>query len=177
MSSFKVPGREGHCYELPVILEVVSKVESGHCRKRLCREYGMASVTLDSWLRRYGSESYHANKKKAFTNESRRSIVRAILQGRITITEAQKQYGIKSRYTLQKWLRTFSQANEAVIASGPIEMKNKKKSTETEEIKALKKALADSQLKIAALETMMDIAERELKIEIRKKSGAKQSPK
>lgn len=40
--------------------------------------------------------------------------------------------------------------------------------------KELEKALKEAQMKIICLETMIDIAEQELKIPIRKKSGAKQ---
>jgi len=45
------------------------------------------------------------------------------------------------------------------------------------ELKALKKALQEANLKIRALDTMIDIAEEQLKIDIRKKSGARQSSK
>jgi hypothetical protein len=38
----------------------------------------------------------------------------------------------------------------------------------------LRKKLADAQLKIAALNTLIDVAEEQLKINIRKKPGAKQ---
>jgi hypothetical protein len=40
---------------------------------------------------------------------------------------------------------------------------------------ALKKALEEAQLKVAALNTLIDVAEEQLKINIRKKPGAKQS--
>ena len=39
----------------------------------------------------------------------------------------------------------------------------------------LQKALQEAELKIKALNTLIDVAEEQLKIEIRKKSGAKQS--
>ena len=44
-----------------------------------------------------------------------------------------------------------------------------------EKIKQLEKQLALSNLKVEALEMLIDIAETELKIEIRKKPGTKQS--
>lgn len=50
-------------------------------------------------------------------------------------------------------------------------------SPQQSEEQALRKALEESNLKILALETMIDIAEEQLKINIRKKSGTKQSPK
>lgn len=43
------------------------------------------------------------------------------------------------------------------------------------EKEALQKALQEAELKIKALNTLIDVAEEQLKIEIRKKSGAKQS--
>ena len=45
------------------------------------------------------------------------------------------------------------------------------------EIKALKQELEDARFKNVVLETLVDVAERELQIPIRKKYGAKQSGK
>jgi len=179
MEEIKQVHRYGKNYELPVILEVVAKVEEGFSRRKLCEQYGMTKSTMDSWLKRYGSASYQASKKVPVSPEKSRSIVRAIVQGRLTRQEAQQQYNIKCASTIRNWLRTFREENKETLIPSPAAMKDKKKpvTTESEEIKALKKALAASQLKVAALETMVDIAERELKIDIRKKSGAKQSPK
>ena len=57
-------------------------------------------------------------------------------------------------------------------------MSSKRPTTsDSEEIKALKKALEEANLNNKALNTMIDIAEQQLKIDIRKKSGAKQSSK
>jgi hypothetical protein len=46
---------------------------------------------------------------------------------------------------------------------------------EDPEKKALQKALEEAQLKIKALNTLIDVAEDQFKIPIRKKPGAKQS--
>ncbi len=43
------------------------------------------------------------------------------------------------------------------------------------QLKALTKALAEAELKISGLQTMIEVAEQELKIKIRKKRGTKQS--
>ncbi|MEJ6981569.1 hypothetical protein WG906_13970 [Pedobacter sp. P351] len=40
---------------------------------------------------------------------------------------------------------------------------------ESDEVKALKAALAEAELKVKALDTMIDIAEEQLKVDIRKK--------
>ena len=49
------------------------------------------------------------------------------------------------------------------------------KAIEITDMKMLRKKLADEQKRSAALMKMIEIAEKELKISIRKKSGAKQS--
>jgi len=51
------------------------------------------------------------------------------------------------------------------------------KHTDSDEVKALKEALAFSELKNRALNTLIDVAEEQFKIDIRKKPGARQSPK
>lgn len=46
-----------------------------------------------------------------------------------------------------------------------------------ERIRELERQLAEEKMRSTCLGTMIDVAERELKIDIRKKSGAKQSKK
>ena len=45
----------------------------------------------------------------------------------------------------------------------------------SKQIKELQKALANAQLKIDGLQTLIEVSEQELKIKIRKKLGAKRS--
>jgi TolA-binding protein len=57
---------------------------------------------------------------------------------------------------------------------------NKKKteqpvSTDSQQVQQLWQQLAEAQLKIAALNTLIDVAEQQFKIDIRKKPGARQS--
>jgi short-subunit dehydrogenase involved in D-alanine esterification of teichoic acids len=55
------------------------------------------------------------------------------------------------------------------------QMAQKKPTLKSSETAALEKALLEAQLKIKALNTLIDVAEDQLKIDIRKKSGAKRS--
>jgi transposase len=50
----------------------------------------------------------------------------------------------------------------------------KKSQKQQQRIKELEKQLEDAQVKNIALETLVDVAEKEFKIPIRKKPGAKQ---
>lgn len=169
--------RDGRRFSKAIIREVVLRVEQGVSRKQLYAQYGMASVTLDDWMREYGSARYHASKKKSIAPSVKMGAIQSILQGRSTIKEAALQLGIKVD-SIRGWLRTFKQENGDLLQTLPSAMKkDKTPTTESEQVKALKKALEEAQLKVAAMETLITVAERELKIDIRKKSGARQSPK
>lgn len=153
-----------------VILQIVQEVEQGMSRKEACCQYGMAYCTLGEWMRKYGSEYYQATKRISFSAYQRRSIIRSLREGRMTKQEAQLIHRVGKK-TLTTWLReakredsdlvSFNHENMAVkqISSAGIELQNE---------------LAGALLKIKALETMIDIAEEQFKIAIRKKSGAKQ---
>ncbi|MGK9127892.1 hypothetical protein M1D52_04605 [Olivibacter sp. SA151] len=76
-------------------------------------------------------------------------------------------------------MKEFKEENADLSVIKPIVEVSKKKTdpSESAEVQALKKALEAANLKIRALNTMIDIAEDRLKIDIRKKSGARQSSK
>ena len=91
-----------------------------------------------------------------------------------------KKYGIKSGYSITQWIRKFDLAPRS---KSQIElekaMKEQNQITPREQelelkIKSLEKELDKERLRTLALNTMIDIAERDLKIKVRKNSGAKQ---
>lgn len=98
------------------------------------------------------------------------------------------KYGIKGKSAILNWLRKFGYIE--TFKTEPIyeptfltEMGQKKQEgTQDQEalqakVKALEKALEQAQLEKEAWRMMVEVAERELKIDIRKKSGTKQSKK
>jgi transposase len=96
----------------------------------------------------------------------------------MSIKEAQVSFGISNVAVVREWVRTFKKENSDLSfnnSSQPMAKPSNKK--ETEEVEVLKRALAEAELKVKALDTLIDIAEEQLKIDIRKKSGARQSPK
>ena len=75
-------------------------------------------------------------------------------------------------------MREFKEENDDLSLTKAEEVAKKTVDpSDNAELKALKKALEEANLKIRALDTMIDIAEEQLKIDIRKKSGARQSSK
>ncbi|WP_395049659.1 hypothetical protein [Flavobacterium sp.] len=122
--------------------------------------------------------NYQQNiKRKIFSNLQKRTVVTAIEQGRMSIKEAQTAYGVKNEKIIRNWLTQYkTEKVELCIVTEP-KMAKKTKPFSTAQAEALKKALEEAELKIKALNTLIDVAEEQLKIDIRKKSGAKQSSK
>ena len=115
-------------------------------------------------------------EKKSFNNAEKRWIVREIESGRMTVGEAQEMVSAISsnpRSMINHWRSKFG--SDITLTLPVMTDKEKAKLQQAHKhIKKLEKALEDAQMKNAALETMIDLAEEQLKISIRKKSGPKQ---
>jgi transposase-like protein len=102
----------------------------------------------------------------------RPEVIRAVLYevkfSSVPLKQIAAKYGLSCGSLISKWVRKYSsdydQMSKTTKDSLPQQTKEKE----------LEKALKEAQMKIICLETMIDIAEQELKIPIRKKSGAKQ---
>jgi transposase len=151
------------------IRDIVQQVENGVLRKDLCKRYGMSSGTLGEWMTRYGSAKYQQSKKKFFSEAERNLTARAVLEGRMSIEQAALSKGIR-RSTIKQWVKQKQGEDAELSVLNPQVMPLKS----TVSDKALATELSMANLKINALETMIDIAEQQFKIPIRKKSGAKQ---
>jgi len=101
-------------------------------------------------------------------------VVEEIESGKLTISGAMKLYDISGEGTIQKWIRKFGKLyllNKVVR----IEMKDevsKIKQLEREK-KELESALAQAHLKILAYESLVEVAEKNLGVELKKNLGQK----
>ena len=94
----------------------------------------------------------------------------------MTIGEAKERIEFYSKNP-DRLIRSWMQLYEPEIAlTLPVmtEKEKQKLDAAQKRVRELEKMLEDAQMKNIALETMIDIAEEELKIKIRKKSGSKQ---
>ncbi|TQM48589.1 hypothetical protein BDE36_4125 [Arcticibacter tournemirensis] len=157
---------------------IVEMIESGVPRREIRSQYGMHESTLTNWMSRYGSEAYHAGQNRRYSPSEKRSVLRAVESG-MSVREACIAFGIRSKTVVAGWLRQQKAENAELRRQiAPVKSEEKEpKGDSSGQVKRLAEQLAEAQLKIRALETMIDIAEEQLKIDIRKKSGAKQSPK
>jgi transposase-like protein len=119
-------------------------------------------------------------KVKRFPDELALKIALEYLTTDISQSELKKKYGFTGNMTLYHWIAKFglSKPSDKEIELQKAMGKEKSKTPEElkleAEIAALKKELEYEKLRTLALNTLIDVAERDLNISIRKKPGAKQ---
>ena len=161
-------------FDRRLIEHIVCLAEQGVPRRDLVAQYGMSKGTLLRWLDRYGSNT---KKRKDYSLSEKRSVVRAVESG-MSIRQAQIAFGIASDRSIRDWIKGFKEENAELSSPNPLQVaKEITDRSEKTELDALQRALEEEILKNRAMNTMIDIAEQQLKIDIRKKSGAKQSSK
>jgi len=111
-----------------------------------------------------------------FTIAHRRWLAREILSGRMDIRQAIERFNFQSKAPdalLRDWIKRYA---PQIDVSLPVmtEKERQKQELLLKRVKQLEKQLEDAQMKNIALETLIDVAEEQLKITIRKKAGAKQ---
>lgn len=123
-----------------------------------------------------------------FTYEERKMIIEEYLQTGCKKRDIWEKYTGQSeeKGNLLKWMRQLGyedihKRSKLVYPNKNTMSKKFNESVESiqlkQKIEQLEKALVQSELRATALDTMIDIAEKELKINIRKKSNTKQSSK
>jgi transposase-like protein len=121
-------------------------------------------------------------KKKVnhYPDEFKLKVVQEYLSTDKSQKDLMQEYGIGGKNNITKWMRKFGlkTPTEEQIKVQIIMSKEKKKSPREVELEAkvkkMEEALEYERLKTLALNTMIDVAERNLKISIRKKFGTKQ---
>lgn len=113
---------------------------------------------------------------RKFDTTTRRKIVKELLSGTILVSHLQKKYNIGGCGTIMRWVKEFENEDQNLLSSGMEEPQDKNSEANKDKIfQDLEAELKLAKLKIIALETMIDVAEEQLNIEIRKKSGTKPS--
>lgn len=116
-----------------------------------------------------------------FTDDDRMKICSEFLESGKPASVFVEKYHLNSKEVLYGWVKKFLNGKECVpsesfITSGP--MKEKSIEAQLMELKAENKRLQDAldmaNLRAKAYETMIDVAEQNLNVSIRKKAGTKQ---
>jgi hypothetical protein len=110
-----------------------------------------------------------------FETSFRRWLVQEIESGRMTWQEARSRFDLPFRFdiTYRNWQLKYS---EEIVLSLPL--MNAKERIDYQKLETrvneLEKELELAQMKVVAVNTMIDIAEKDYKLQIRKKFGPKQ---
>lgn len=118
-------------------------------------------------------------KVNQFADEFKMKVVEEYLQTDQSQTELMQKYNIRGSSCITNWMRKFDlQAPSKLQIELQRTMAKQKERTPYEQeleakVKKLEEQLEYEQFRTLALNTMIDIAERDLKISIRKKAGAK----
>lgn len=163
---------------------IVAEIESGVLSvDEAARKYCIADRrSLINWLTTFGTGNVGRHKGVQHSRSHRLSVALQIRTGALTVAEAARQNQVLPN-TITKWLSDLSEVPPAATLPVPGDQMtgNKTKKHMGKETSQPPPAGTDTgqfiaalQLKIVALETMIDLAEEELQISIRKKCGTKQ---
>lgn len=123
------------------------------------------------------SDSFvRTDEKEVYEVAFRRWLVREIEEGRLTTSEAVKQFNFNpgsGPTLLHDWRRKYGP--EMVLTLPAMTEQEKQDLLALQkQVKAMEKQLEDARMRNIALNMLIDVAEDKLKIKIRKKPGAKQ---
>ncbi len=112
-----------------------------------------------------------------YSNELKETAVFRILFGGEEVSQVMTDLGIHSGYTLRSWVHLYRQKMQTGLVTLPAMKANQKGDIQAlkQRNEELEEALQQANLLILALNTMIEVAEKELNVPIRKKSGTKRS--
>jgi transposase-like protein len=119
-------------------------------------------------------------KVNHFTDDIRFQVVQEYLNTDLSQADLMKKHSIGGNSCITNWMRKFGTSEvivEQITQQRTMSKEGEKTPRERKleaKVKELEKALEQERLRTLALDTMINVAERDLKISIRKKSGTKQ---
>jgi len=120
------------------------------------------------------------SRVKHFPDEVKMQVLNEYLTTNASQRELMEKFKIGGNRTIQRWMLKFGmttpdheQIDIHSVMTKEAEKSDKEKELEAR-IKQLEKDLDYEKLRVRALDTLINVAERDLKIQIRKKPGAKQ---
>ncbi|WP_375562286.1 helix-turn-helix domain-containing protein [Bernardetia sp. OM2101] len=123
---------------------------------------------------------YVKRTQKDYTMQFKLQVVKEIEQGLFTVTQAQRNYGVQSRKTVVNWLDKYGNFDHSYKVIRPMKTAEQRLLEQEQEIRHLKKQNATLQEELSTLDKkailfdmMIDLAEKEYKIQIRKNSKPK----
>ena len=113
---------------------------------------------------------------RRYSHSFKQHVVSLIESGELSIEQVRKRYDIRGSTTIQRWLKHFGRTHllpQMVRIQMPDEI-DRIKQLEREK-QALESALAQSQMKILTLESLLEQVEADDQIDVKKSTGRKPS--
>ena len=122
------------------------------------------------------SDYVDTGRTPMYSESFKRKVVAEVESGLINKDEARRKYHIGGKTTVLQWCRKYGKLSGGKIKLEELMPDNKELLKELELLRRqnreLLKKLDDSELKAFALEKLIEVAERKLGVEIKKKTGA-----
>lgn len=125
--------------------------------------------------------NYVKRTQKNYTLQFKLQVVREVEDSVYTVSQAQRNYGIQSRSTVVKWLEKYGnfdphyKVKKKVMKTAEqrlLELEQENRLLKKQKL-ALEKELSNSDKKVILFDMMIDLAEKEYQIPIRKNSNPK----
>ena len=115
--------------------------------------------------------------RSKYSHSFRVQVARDYETGDLSYSQIAEKYGLPSRELPKWWVRCYRKKSEIEVISLPpmTEEEEQEQKVLKKRISDLEKRLADAELRALAYDTLIDVAEEQLGLEIRKKPGTKQS--
>jgi transposase-like protein len=153
---------------------IVARIEAGELTiEQVVAKYKLStSRIVHRWITAYGSAESLAPVYKRCSQGHRMSVALQIRAGLLSVEDAARQNSVQAE-TILKWIEKLDTTPGGVkpaSSSNQMHATKFKGTTNAQQHPELE----NLRLKVAALETMIDLAEEHFKIDIRKKCGTKQ---
>jgi transposase-like protein len=147
----------------------IAEVMSKHCI--------ITHSSLKDWGQLYSVDPQKYKPKARIPRSTRLRAVNEILSGYMTAEESATKYNI-TLSGIKSWIREYSEevlsTQSDVTLTDESSVEHPMTKEEENSFKEMERLLKAERLKVLGLETMIDIAEKTFKLDIRKKFGSKQ---
>lgn len=120
------------------------------------------------------AEKKSKRTQRDYTLGFKLAVVAEVEQGELSYKQAQKKYGIQGRSTVLVWLRRHGRLTWQLNSSSMPQTPNQRIRELETQLEVTQKQLEEARLKAKLLDTIIDVAEGQMGIQIRKKPSAKQ---
>lgn len=121
------------------------------------------------------SEKKSKRSQRDYTLGFKVAVVAEVERGDLTYKQAQQKYGIQGRSTVLVWLRKHGRLTWQLNTTSMPQTPNQRIKELEAQLASTQKQLREAELKAKLLDTIIDVAEGQMGIQIRKKPLPKQS--